>query len=161
MGSKRDCRYHVVFATKYRYRILDADVAKRISSYLSDSIAVGNLVGIRGKGKAKFLKGNRLANKTGFQMHKMPFGRAKDLLEYKANLAGVPILFVNEAYTSQTCSCCCHSQPENRNRRQFHCLKCGIRKHADLNGAANIAAKARRLSGMTPLLEEPLGNPAL
>ncbi len=48
---------------------------------------------------------------------------------------------VNPAYTSQTCSVCGHSAPENRESQAvFRCVACGHRANADMNAAVNIAA---------------------
>ena len=49
-------------------------------------------------------------------------GRVYRMLEYKANLAGVTLIHVNPAYTSQTCSRCGYVAKENReNQADFHC----------------------------------------
>lgn len=63
---------------------------------------------------------------------------------YKANIAGVPVVFVPPAYTSQTCSCCHHVHPikgkSYRNGKVFKCGHCGFEHDADINAANNIAA---------------------
>jgi IS605 OrfB family transposase len=62
---------------------------------------------------------------------------------YKAALAGVPIVFVPPAYTSQMCSRCHHVHPEKgksyRNGKTFKCGHCRFEHDADLNAAINIA----------------------
>jgi IS605 OrfB family transposase len=62
---------------------------------------------------------------------------------YKAILAGVPVVFVPPAYTSQTCSRCHHIHPEKgksyRNGKVFKCNHCGLEVDADRNAANNIA----------------------
>jgi putative transposase len=45
---------------------------------------------------------------------------------------------VNPAHTSQRCSACGHTAPENRHRQQFVCVACGFTDHADINAARNI-----------------------
>ncbi|WP_335233969.1 RNA-guided endonuclease InsQ/TnpB family protein [Nostoc sp.] len=63
---------------------------------------------------------------------------------YKANIAGVPVVFVPPAYTSQTCSRCHHVHPikgkSYRNGKVFKCGHCGFEHDADINAANNIAA---------------------
>ena len=63
---------------------------------------------------------------------------------YKANIAGVKVVFVPAAYTSQTCSPCGHIHPVKgksyRNGKVFKCGHCGFEHDADINAANNIAA---------------------
>ncbi|CBL46161.1 Transposase [gamma proteobacterium HdN1] len=82
----------------------------------------------------------------------------KTMLEYKCNHAGVVFEEVNEAYTTQVCSCCgCLSQNSPKGRaglriREWTC-ECGITHDRDVNAARNIlAAGHRRLAVGIPLL---------
>ncbi|HEY9614905.1 MAG TPA: transposase [Allocoleopsis sp.] len=84
---------------------------------------------------------------------------------YKAALAGVLVVFVPPAYTSQTCSRCRHVHPVKgksyRNGKKFKCGHCGFECDADINAACNIAdfGKAYRLPespGIACLLEGQL-----
>jgi putative transposase len=63
---------------------------------------------------------------------------------YKANIAGVPVVFVPPAYTSQTCSRCHHVHSikgkSYRSGKSFKCGHCGFEHDADINAALNIAA---------------------
>lgn len=63
---------------------------------------------------------------------------------YKAAMAGVPIVFVPPAYTSQTCSRCHQMHPtpgkSYRNGKKFKCGNCHLEIDADINAAKNIAA---------------------
>jgi IS605 OrfB family transposase len=66
-------------------------------------------------------------------------------IAYKAQLVGVPVVFVDPAYTSQTCSRCGHREESNRvNQAEFRCKACGHERHADVNAALNIRARAVR-----------------
>jgi len=64
--------------------------------------------------------------------------------QYKANIAGVQIVFVPPAYTSQTCSRCHRVHPVKgksyRNGKVFKCGHCGFEHDADMNAANVIAA---------------------
>ena len=66
-------------------------------------------------------------------------------IAYKAVLAGVSVVYVNPAYTSQTCSHCGHGEKANRkSQARFLCVGCGFSAHADLNAAENIRQGALR-----------------
>lgn len=78
-------------------------------------------------------------------MRRAALGRVYRMLEYKANLAGVTLIHVNPAYTSQTCSRCGYAAKENReNQAVFHCGECGLTMNADANAATNILSKGLR-----------------
>lgn len=82
--------------------------------------------------------------------------------QYKASIAGVPVVFVPPAYTSQTCSRCHHIHPVKgksyRSGKSFKCGHCGFEHDADINAALNIAALGVSVNnpevpGITCLLE--------
>ena len=55
----------------------------------------------------------------------------------------MPVVYVNPAYTSQTCSRCGHGEKANRqSQAKFLCVACGFSAHADLNAAENIRRAA-------------------
>src|ERR1035437_1226878 len=56
--------------------------------------------------------------------------------------AGVPVVYVDPAYTSQGCSGCGHISKKNRpNRATFLCTSCGLSLPADWNAAINITMR--------------------
>ena len=61
-------------------------------------------------------------------------------LEYKTRLTGRNrLIFVNPAYTSQTCSECGYCDSRNReSQADFECRQCHMSMNADLNAADNI-----------------------
>ena len=84
---------------------------------------------------------------------------------YKANIAGISVVFVPPAYTSQTCSRCGHIHPiqgkSYRHGKVFKCGHCGFEHDADINAALNIAALGISVSnpeslGMSCLLQGQL-----
>ncbi|MCK7495071.1 MAG: transposase [Comamonadaceae bacterium] len=109
-------------------------------------IALEDLTGIRERtNKLPQSKQNkRLANSWKFYQLRL-------FLLYKGKLAGVPVVLVNPAYTSQTCHKCFHIG--ERSGKAFHCTntKCGWEGDADLNGARNI-----RVLGL--LVNQPGGS---
>lgn len=84
------------------------------------------------------LKGHHLSNRR-FRKYSWAF---KDLLSkvaYKAEHAGLKVVYVNPAYTSQTCSCCGSKSKDNRKTQDwFLCRKCNYEANADVNASKNI-----------------------
>jgi putative transposase len=65
------------------------------------------------------------------------FYQLRHFIAYKALNAGVPLILVNPAYTSQTCHRCLHIG--HRSEKSFRCSHCGWSGDADLNGSIVIA----------------------
>jgi IS605 OrfB family transposase len=65
------------------------------------------------------------------------FYQLRLFLEYKAVKAGIDLVAVPPAYTSQTCHACNHIGL--RSGKRFQCSNCGWHGDADLNGAINIS----------------------
>ena len=81
----------------------------------------------------------------------------KTMLDYKCHQAGVIFMEVNEAYTTQACSCCgaiSASSPKGRASlriREWTCSDCGAEHDRDINAAKNILARGlARLAEGTP-----------
>lgn len=76
-----------------------------------------------------------------FLANSWSFFQLKLFIEYKANIAGVPVILVNPRYTSQTCHKCLHIHPvpglSYRNGKDYHCGHCDWKGDADFN-AANV-----------------------
>ncbi len=69
------------------------------------------------------------------------WGRFAQRLDHK-----MPVIAVSAAYTSQECSRCGHTCPENRDSQAvFRCQECGFGLHADTNAAINIRDRGFRL----------------
>jgi IS605 OrfB family transposase len=97
-------------------------------------IALEGLTGIRDR--------VRLRKPQRQQFHAWGFRQLATFVEYKARRAGVPVVFVDPAYTSQRCSRCGHVERGNRiSQAMFACRSCGLRMNADLNASYNIALK--------------------
>ncbi|MCG5513279.1 RNA-guided endonuclease InsQ/TnpB family protein [Ectothiorhodospira shaposhnikovii] len=82
------------------------------------------------------------------------WGMLKTQLQYKAIARGVWFEEIDEAYTTQACSCCGHigdSSPKGRTGlgiREWTCQACGTRHDRDINAARNILALGhKRLAG--------------
>jgi IS605 OrfB family transposase len=65
---------------------------------------------------------------------------------YKATIAGVEVVFVPPAYTSQTCARCHHIHPipgkSYRSGKKFKCGNCGWEHDADINAGLVISQLA-------------------
>ncbi len=74
--------------------------------------------------------------------HSWAFAQLGDFIVYKAKRAGVPLVLVDPAYTSQTCAECGHVDKRNRvDQGLFICRGCGVVAHADRNASHNIATR--------------------
>jgi putative transposase len=93
-------------------------------------IVLGDLKGIRDRSDKGRKFNRRLAS--------MPFAKLGNYITYKANWAGIQVIKINEAYTSQTCHKC--GELGTRTNGLFKC-KCGYQDNADRNGAINIALR--------------------
>ena len=71
------------------------------------------------------------------------FAQLRQFIDYKARLAGIPVVLVDPKYTSQQCAVCGHIEKANRrSQSEFLCCACGHAAHADVNAAENIALRA-------------------
>ena len=79
------------------------------------------------------------------------FHQLRQFIEYKAKLAGVPVLPVEPRGTSHTCPRCGHEDKRNRpTRDRFKCVVCGFAGPADYIAALNIAARGQVSSPIVP-----------
>lgn len=111
-------------------------ISKRIVSKAkarNSAIVLEDLSGIRERTTVRRQQRARHNNWSFYQL--------RQFIEYKALIAGVPVIKVDPAYTSQTCSTCGHCDRKNRNGSDFECRSCGRSMDADKNAARNIAAK--------------------
>lgn len=67
------------------------------------------------------------------------FAQLRMFVEYKAALAGIPVVTVDPRNSSRTCSTCGHCDKGNRKTQaSFVCLHCGHSANADFNAALNL-----------------------
>lgn len=97
-------------------------------------IAMEELDGIR-----ENMNGSAKLNR---RLHTWSFRKLQQYIEYKANLEGIPIVYVNPKNTSKRCHKCGHVAQVNG--REFRCPKCGLVYNRDLNSAINIAHALKR-----------------
>ncbi|MCF7688754.1 MAG: transposase [Cephaloticoccus sp.] len=93
---------------------------------------------------------------------KQAHGEFTQILRYKSVRSGVELIEVPPHYTSQQCSGCGHTAPENRpSQARFRCVSCGHEAHADVNAALNILAAGLAVTaqGGTALAARRTANP--
>jgi len=67
----------------------------------------------------------------------MPSFKIKHMLLYKALWSEIPVVIVNESWTSKQCWRY-HSTNTVVRKRMFKCRDCGLEYNRDLNGSVNI-----------------------
>lgn len=93
------------------------------------TIAMENLTNIRGRIKA----GKRMRTR----LHRWAWRQLQQFVAYKAQAVGIAVIYVDPAYTSQTCASC--GNLGKRSKHRFSCSVCGIFAHSDRNAACNLA----------------------
>lgn len=84
------------------------------------------------------------------RVHRWSFHQLQAFVTYKAQVAGVHIVFVDPRYTSQKCSQCQHVSRSNRPKQAvFKCRVCKFACHADYNAALNICANYLQSQGLS------------
>lgn len=130
LGRRR--RKETRHAAQVNHRVSKSIVAEAVRT--SRGIAVEDLTGIRAR--------VRLRKPQRATLHSWSFHQLGQFLTYKARRAGVPLVVVDPAYTSQTCSACGYVDKRNRvDQATFICWSCGVVASADHNAAVNIARR--------------------
>ncbi|MGE5755108.1 MAG: RNA-guided endonuclease InsQ/TnpB family protein [Planctomycetaceae bacterium] len=97
-------------------------------------IAIEDLKGIR---ERTTVRAKQRARHTGWAFYQL-----RSFVEYKAKLAGIPVVTVDPRNSSRTCSACGHCAQENRKTRdRFECQHCNYSTNADFNAARNLRVR--------------------
>ncbi|WP_295424779.1 transposase [Thermus sp.] len=120
-------------------RDLNHKVSKALVSlaarYPNPVLALESLDGIRDR-----VRGSRRFNRM---MSSWAFRQLADSIRYKAERAGVRVVFVEPRKTSRTYPRCGHATRANRpEQAQFRCVACGYQGNADVVASINIAGAA-------------------
>ena len=111
-----------------------------IHKFTSKLVKANNLI-VVGKVKSTSFTSSKLAK----SVYDAGWFEIKRQLDYKCANAGCHYIEVNEAYTTQTCSCCGSRQDSPKGRadlgiRAWFCRSCKTTHQRDVNGAKNILA---------------------
>ena len=111
---------------------LNHKISRKVVDHAADhrcGIKLEDLTGIR--------SGRKQSKSFRPHLNSWAYYQLQQFVEYKAQLAGVPVLYIEPAYTSQTCHAC--GRLGRRNGKRFECPRCGHAAHADVNAGWNIA----------------------
>jgi putative transposase len=122
------------FQAKTNHEISKKLVAK--AKALGKGIAIEDLKGIRDRVEPTVCKRFRR------QLGNWGFAQLGMFVEYKAKLAGVPVVKVDPRNTSRTCPKCGHGEKANRpNQATFCCKQCRYSAQADTTAAENLRVR--------------------
>src|SRR5699024_9687543 len=111
------------------------DQDHKVSRAIMDFAKENNVSVIRLEKLANIRQTARTSRKNEKNLHTWSFYRLAQFIEYKANVEGIKVEYVNPAYTSQTCPKCFK---KNKAQDRNYICQCGFQKHRDLVGAMNI-----------------------
>jgi putative transposase len=118
-------------------RAVNHSLSKRLVAYAKDTkaaLVLEELTHIRDRLTV------RRAQRS--KQHNWSFRQLRAFLVYKAQRAGIPLLFVDPRNSSRTCSRCGYVDKKNRrSQAEFSCIRCGFTCHADINAARNLATR--------------------
>jgi len=123
-------------------------ISKKLVEKAKDTnraIALEDLSGIRRRTTVRKSQRSRHSN--------WAYAQLRNFIAYKAQLVGVPVIFVDPRDTSRTCSSCGHCEKANRkSQAEFACRSCGNTMNADESAALDIRARGKVNS---PMVAEP------
>lgn len=106
----------------------------RVAKRTGRAIAIEELTHIRERVTASKRQRTRLSN--------WGFAQLRIYIEYKAQLAGVPVYAVDPRNTSRQCEQCgCIDKKNRQTQSLFLCVSCGYTQDADFNAARNIRVR--------------------
>ena len=88
------------------------------------------------------------------RLNRWSFYELQQFVEYKAQSKGITIVYVNPAYTSQTCSKC--GSLGSRHKHLFKCSNCGSYQHSDRNAAINLLKLGESVVSPTATVNMPM-----
>ncbi|MQY36991.1 IS200/IS605 family transposase ISHut2 [Streptomyces sp. RB17] len=88
----------------------------------------------------------RLRKPQRVALHSWAFAQLGEFIVYKARRAGVPVVYVDPAYSSRECAHCGHVDRLNRtSQATFVCRSCGVVAHADRNASHVLARRGENV----------------
>jgi len=128
-----------VSAKLYRQqRDIQHQAARKVVDFCAQEgvsrIAVGDVRDIQ--------TGVSLGKQTNQKISQWPHGQFVRYLREKTARRGIQVEWIDEAYSTKTCSKSGHVHQYAPRGRRFRCSGCGAQIHRDVNGANNICSKA-------------------
>ena len=129
-----------------RSHIVNKSIVRESVQCGAKVIALEDLTNIR-----KRIKRNKRMRS---RLHRWSWYEFQQFVEYKAQAEGVAVVYVNPAYTSQTCSTCdCLG---SRHKHLFKCLNYGSYQHSDRNAAINLLKLGESVVSSTAPVNVPM-----
>jgi hypothetical protein len=118
------------------------DINHKISKQIVEK-AKDTSRGIAMEALVQFFKKETVRKSYRNQRSSWSFYQLRSYVEYKAKLAGIPVVLVDPRNTSKMCSKCNHIDDANRkDQAHFVCQSCGFATNADFNASLNIKFRA-------------------
>ncbi|AWR98520.1 IS200/IS605 family element transposase accessory protein TnpB [Metallosphaera hakonensis JCM 8857 = DSM 7519] len=121
----------------HELHVISKKIVEYAKQFPSPVIVMERLTGIR----ENFERGKKLNRR----FHSLPFRKLQSMIEYKAKLEDINVIYINPKNTSRTCHRCGHVT--RADRREYRCPKCGMIYNRDLNASINIARALTRGTG--------------
>jgi len=126
-----------VMIVNHELHVISKKIVEYAKQFPSPVIVMEKLTGIR----ENFTRSKKLNRR----FHSLPFRKLQKMIEYKAKLHGIKVIYINPKNTSKTCHRCGYvTRVESR---EFKCPKCGLIYNRDLNASINIAHALTRGMG--------------
>ncbi len=134
---QRQKRRRALAMLKRRESNISRDINHKVSRKIVD-VAKENHYGIKLENLSGIRNSKNHAQSFQYFLHSWSFYQLQQMIEYKAKLLGVPVVYVEPSYTSQICSRC--GLIGNRKDKLFKCA-CGHVNDADVNAGFNISRR--------------------
>jgi transposase, IS605 OrfB family, central region len=121
----------------HELHVISKEIVEYAKQFPSPVLVMEKLTGIR----ENFRRGKKLNRR----FHSLPFRKLQKMVEYKAKIQGIKVVYIDPKNTSKTCHRCGYvTHVEGREHR---CPKCGLKYNRDLNSSINIARALTRGTG--------------
>ena len=131
-------KFGLVKKIKNRESRIIRDLNHKISREIV-GVAKEQNAGIKLEALEGIRKNRRHSRKFNYSLHSWSFYQLQTFIQYKAELYGIPLAYVEPKNTSQECSRC--GNIGIREAKEFVCHSCGHVDHADANASFNIALR--------------------
>ena len=139
---QRNKKFNKLKRIKRRESNISKDINHKISRKVVNYAKI-NKCGIKLEKLEGIRQRTKQAKSFKYSLNSWAYYQLQTFVEYKARIAGVPVVYIDPAYTSQTCHKC--GLLGNRDGKSFKCPHCGYTSHADVNAAWNIALSEKFL----------------